>query len=104
MERGEDMTTEKEFKDALKMQCGNCFFYKEHGKCPFTDKATPPCRKGLQERDIETRTMEDVADDIADWIYWHVNSETVLAVVSLLISICSFAISIGRLVQYLLTH
>lgn len=48
--------------------------------------------------------LKDVLDDIKDWIEWNISPTVALSITALLISIASATLSIGRLIQYLITH
>lgn len=60
-------------------------------------------RKAWKMKKGNTR-LKDVLDDIKDWIEWNISPTVALSITALLISIASATLSIGRLIQYLITH
>lgn len=51
-----------------------------------------------------TSRFKEVLDDVKDWIEWNVTPTVALSVTVLLLSIASAILSIGRLIQYLISH
>lgn len=52
----------------------------------------------------ENSKLKDIFEEIKDWIEWNVSPVVILSITALLISIASATLSIGRLIQYLITR
>lgn len=52
----------------------------------------------------QTKKIKEIVEDIGEWIEWNITPTVVLSVVALLVSIASATLSIGRLIQYLISH
>ncbi len=61
-----------------------------------------PKNKAVKEQ--PKSKIKKAIEDIKDWIEWNVTPAVVLSVIALLISIVSATLSIGKLIQYLISH